>query len=100
MISTPLFALALAQSAPATLPKPLTDIHKRDLSCVAALAIVASEQERGVASSFEYPLLEERDPHHYDLCDRHAGRLNPPQGWQLRDRRVWEPPAATSLIAV
>ena len=60
MISTPLFALALAQSAPAALPKPLTDIHKRDLSCVAALAIVASEQERGVASSFEYPLLEER----------------------------------------
>ncbi len=60
MITVPIFALALAQTAPTTLPNPLTDIHKRDLSCVAALAIVASEQERGVADSFAYPLLEER----------------------------------------
>ncbi len=59
-IANSLFALALAQSATGDLPKPLTDIHKRDLSCVAALAIVASEQERGVESSFAYPLLEER----------------------------------------
>jgi hypothetical protein len=45
------------------------------------------------------PLLPERDPHHYDLCDRHAARLSPPRGWQLRDRRVWEPPVAAALIA-
>jgi hypothetical protein len=43
-------------------------------------------------------LHPERDPHAYDLCDRHAARLSPPHGWQLRDRRVVEPP--TSLIAV
>jgi len=60
MITAPIFALALAQSTSGSLPKPLTDIHKRDLSCVAALAIVASEQERGVVDSFDYPLLEER----------------------------------------
>lgn len=60
MIALPIFALAFAQSASGNLPKPLTDIHKRDLSCVAALAIVASEQERGVTDSFAYPLLEER----------------------------------------
>lgn len=60
MFTLPLFALALSQSASGSLPTPLTDIHKRDLSCVAALAIVASEQERGVASSFAYPLLDER----------------------------------------
>jgi len=40
----------------------------------------------------------ERDPHAYDLCDRHAGRLSPPRGWQLRDRRIAESP--TALIAV
>jgi len=40
----------------------------------------------------------ERDPHAYDLCDRHAARLSAPRGWQLRDRRIVEPP--TALIAV
>ena len=43
-------------------------------------------------------LTAERDPHAYDLCDRHAARLSPPQGWQLRDRRLVEP--ADTLIAV
>lgn len=33
-------------------------------------------------------LLVERDPHAYDLCDRHGSRLTAPQGWQVRDRRV------------
>jgi hypothetical protein len=32
-------------------------------------------------------LAGERDPHAYDLCDRHADRLTAPQGWQVRDRR-------------
>ena len=43
-------------------------------------------------------LHPERDPHAYDLCDRHAARLSPPHGWQLRDRRLVESPV--SLIAV
>jgi hypothetical protein len=42
-------------------------------------------------------LLAERDPHAYDLCDRHARRLTAPQGWQVRDRRL---AAAVDLIAV
>lgn len=42
-------------------------------------------------------LTAERDPHGYDLCERHAGRLNPPRGWQLRDRRR---PPGHALIAV
>lgn len=33
-------------------------------------------------------LADERDPHAYDLCDRHAARLTAPRGWQVRDRRV------------
>ena len=32
-------------------------------------------------------LSAERDPHAYDLCERHADRLTAPQGWQVRDRR-------------
>ena len=44
------------------------------------------------------PLHTERDPHAYDLCERHAARLSPPQGWQLRDRRITEP--ERTLIAV
>ena len=51
--------LALAQPAPSP-AVPLTEMNMRDLSCVAILAIIASEQERGVASALEYPLLSER----------------------------------------
>ena len=42
-------------------------------------------------------LSDERNPHDYDLCDRHADRLTAPRGWQVRDRRQAEPP---TLIAV
>jgi hypothetical protein len=44
-------------------------------------------------------LVAERDPHAYDLCDRHAERLTAPRGWQVRDRRnvVYRSPR---LIAV
>ena len=42
-------------------------------------------------------LSAERDPHAYDLCGRHAGRLTAPQGWQVLDRRE---PARPELIAV
>ncbi|MEH6758006.1 MAG: hypothetical protein V7676_10870 [Parasphingorhabdus sp.] len=60
-----LLILMLALSQPvSSLPRDeitaLTDIHKRDLSCVAAFAIIASEQERGIESALNYPLLTER----------------------------------------
>ncbi|MDW3216463.1 MAG: DUF3499 family protein [Ilumatobacteraceae bacterium] len=42
-------------------------------------------------------LSPERDPHAYDLCARHAGRLTAPQGWQVLDRRAVVRP---DLIAV
>jgi hypothetical protein len=32
-------------------------------------------------------LSAERDPHAYDLCSSHAGRLSVPAGWTLDDRR-------------
>jgi Protein of unknown function (DUF3499) len=42
-------------------------------------------------------LLAERDPHAYDLCLRHAGRLSVPHGWMLDDRRRVDHPI---LLAV
>jgi len=33
-------------------------------------------------------LAPERDPHAYDLCQRHTARLSVPNGWRLEDRRV------------
>lgn len=32
-------------------------------------------------------LAPTREPHAYDLCGRHAGRITPPTGWRLEDRR-------------
>jgi Protein of unknown function (DUF3499) len=29
----------------------------------------------------------ERDPHGYDLCERHASRISVPHGWRMEDRR-------------
>ena len=55
----PLLMLTLSQ--PTSIPpEPLDESQRRDLSCVAVLAIVASEQERGVESALAYPLLSER----------------------------------------
>lgn len=45
-------------------------------------------------------LTVERDPHAYDLCDRHADRLTAPQGWQVRDRRACESVASMLRVAV
>ncbi len=33
-------------------------------------------------------LAVDRDPHAYDLCERHAARLSVPHGWVLDDRRT------------
>lgn len=32
-------------------------------------------------------LTYERDPHSYDLCERHGQRMTVPTGWRLEDRR-------------
>jgi hypothetical protein len=33
-------------------------------------------------------LTTDRDPHGYDLCQRHAARVGVPSGWRLDDRRT------------
>lgn len=50
-----IFALALA----ATEPTPLTDMHQRDIGCVAAIGIIAHEQREGKAALNDYPDVRE-----------------------------------------
>ena len=51
-------------------------------------AVATVTYQYGDQAAWVDPLSVERDPHAYDMCDRHAERLRPPQGWALADRRV------------
>lgn len=66
-----MISLLLALAAQAATPTELTDIQQRDLRCAAAIAIVASEQERGVESALDYPPLAERGKRYFaDVGER------------------------------
>src|SRR5699024_3310031 len=45
---------------------------------VATLTYAYSEQTAVVG-----PLVEEEDPHSWDLCSHHADKITAPQGWEL-----------------
>lgn len=51
-----------------------------------AIATLSFQYARSTAWLDE--LTPEREPHCYDLCATHAGRLTPPTGWRLEDRRM------------
>ncbi len=59
----PVLALALTIPAFAAAPPPLTAEQKERVRCVAALAIVANEQERGVGDWDSLPPLKSRGSH-------------------------------------
>ena len=59
----PVLALALTIPAFAAAPPPLTTEQKERVRCVAALAIVANEQERGVGDWDSLPPLKSRGSH-------------------------------------
>jgi hypothetical protein len=40
------------------------------------------------ASAWVDDLHDVRDPHVYDLCERHGMRMSVPNGWHLVDRRA------------
>ena len=44
-------------------------------------------------------LTEDRDPHEYDLCERHGARISAPSGWRLEDRRSRFQVAAPNRLA-
>lgn len=43
------------------------------------------------------PLIDEDDPHSWDLCSRHAARVSVPQGWELI-RQEFEADEMTALL--
>jgi hypothetical protein len=51
-----------------------------------AAATLTYHYERGTA--WLDVLVPERDPHAYDLCQRHADRVGVPVGWRFEDRRA------------
>mgnify|MGYP003340555412 FL=1 len=51
-----------------------------------ATATLSYQYARSVA--WLEDLSSDRDPHSYDLCERHTGRLSVPNGWRLEDRRT------------
>jgi hypothetical protein len=54
----------------------------------AAPATATLQYQYGRALVWLEDLTQDRDPHDYDLCDRHAARLSVPNGWRLDDRRA------------
>lgn len=52
----------------------------------AAVVTLSYQYARSVAWLDD--LSDERDPHGYDLCQRHGARVSVPNGWRLEDRRT------------
>ena len=53
--------------------------------CAEAATTTLTYQYAGAVVWLE-DLHAERDPHNYDLCQRHAAHLSVPHGWRLEDR--------------
>ncbi len=79
----------------------VTRIHHRGLMVVYFRVVQRQCSRSGCAESavvtltYQYArsavwlddLAPDRDPHAYDLCQRHGARLSVPHGWRLEDRR-------------
>ena len=50
-------------------------------------AAVTLTYQYGQAQVWLDDLTAEREPHGYDLCERHTAKLSVPNGWRLDDRR-------------
>jgi len=69
------------------LPSPLVTRQCSRPTCSEAAEATLSYSHSG-RTAWLAPLAGERDPHAYDLCDRHAGRVGVPTGWRLVDQRL------------
>ena len=65
---------------------PMSRQCSRTGCALPATATLSYQYARSVA--WLEDLSSDRDPHSYDLCERHTGRLSVPNGWRLEDRRV------------
>jgi hypothetical protein len=64
----------------------LTDMTESCVRCAAPAAVVMSFSYAGSVVWLD-DLEEPTIPGVYAMCEEHAGRLTPPVGWQLVDRR-------------
>ncbi|MFK8022603.1 MAG: DUF3499 family protein [Ilumatobacter sp.] len=64
----------------------IADRHCSRSGC-AEIAAVTLSYHYATSQVWIDHLTPERDPHFYDLCDRHADRLSVMRGWHLDDRR-------------
>ncbi len=64
---------------------PLTDVQQRDIECVAALALVADEQERGVVGSGKWPYLVDRGKTYAGLVGERVMEESGQSREQIRD---------------
>ncbi len=77
-------------------PRPLLAERQCTRTGCAERAEVTLTYHYGQSQVWLDDLVRERDPHTYDLCDRHARRLSVPHGWHLDDRRF----TRAALVAV
>lgn len=54
----------------------------------AEVAVVTLTYQYARSVAWLDDLTDERDPHAYDLCQRHGARVSVPNGWRLEDRRT------------
>ena len=69
------------------LPRPLLADRQCSRSGCADRAAASLTYHYGQSQVWLDDLAHERDPHSYDICDRHAAGLSVPRGWHLDDRR-------------
>ena len=68
-------------------PLPFTGVRQCSRSGCAEDAAVTLTYQYGRALVWLDDLTFDREPHAYDLCERHGARLSVPNGWRLEDRR-------------
>ena len=79
--------LVASTTHPGTIGTVITMLRQCSRTGCAARADSTFTYQYGRALVWLDDLTMERDPHSYDLCDRHAARLSVPNGWRLDDRR-------------
>lgn len=69
------------------MPRPRLANRQCSRSGCSEAATVTLSYHYGQSQVWVDHLWPEREPHVYDMCEHHIGRLSVPQGWHLDDRR-------------
>jgi hypothetical protein len=69
-------------SEPGRMLKPMTSRQCSKVACNNA-AISTLTYDYADSMAVLGPLAQRREPHTYDLCEKHSQRLSAPQGWHI-----------------